>query len=148
MIASDYLKSRYNNFDKCICLCLLCCMYLCTARLVFCSPELKAQVSFSDRLPSVRPSLSFSQFYLLLQHNWTNFNQSWQKASLGEGDSSLFKLRATPFSKDTRTDGMSGQYLLVSGHSINNVGCKWKRTSVYSLDKILFPILYSTFIWF
>ena len=28
---------------------------------------------------------------LLLQNHWANFNQTWPKASLGEGDSSLFK---------------------------------------------------------
>ena len=28
---------------------------------------------------------------LLLQNHWANFNQTWHKASLGEGDSSLFK---------------------------------------------------------
>ena len=27
---------------------------------------------------------------LLLQKQWVNFNQTWHKASLGEGDSSLF----------------------------------------------------------
>ena len=66
---------------------------------VFSSPELKAQVSFSDHLSSVclsvclsvRPSVNFSHFHLLLQNHWANFNQTWHKASLGEGDSSLFK---------------------------------------------------------
>ena len=70
----------------------------------FSSPELKAQVSFSDHLSSVvclsvclsvhlsvRPSVNFSHFHLLLQNHWANFNQTWHKASLGEGDSSLFK---------------------------------------------------------
>ena len=72
--------------------------------LIFSSPELKAQVSFSDHLSSgvclsVRPSVrlsvclsvNFSHFHLLLQNYWANFNQTWHKASLGEGDSSLFK---------------------------------------------------------
>ena len=71
---------------------------------VFSSPELKAQVSFSDRLssvvcPSVCPSVclsvclsvNFSYFRLLLKNHWANLNQTWHKASLGEGDSSLFK---------------------------------------------------------
>ena len=35
--------------------------------------------------------VNFSHFYLLLQNHWANFNQTWHKASLGEGDSSLFK---------------------------------------------------------
>ena len=72
---------------------------------VFSSPELKAQVSFSDHLSSVRPSVclsvclsvNFSHFHLLLQNHWANFNQTCHKASLGEGDSSLFKWRARPF---------------------------------------------------
>ena len=77
-------------------------------KVFFSSPELKAQVSFSDRLssgvcPSVRlsvcPSVNFSYFQLLLKNHWTNFNQTWHKVSLGEGDSSLFKCRAPPFSK-------------------------------------------------
>ena len=64
--------------------------------LFFSSPELKAQVSFSDRLlsvvsPSVRPSVNFSHFHLLLKNHWANFNQTWHKAPLGGGDSSLFK---------------------------------------------------------
>ena len=70
----------------------------------FSSPELKAQVSFSDHLssvvclsvrlsvhPSVCLSVNFSLFYLLLQNHLANFNQTWHKVSLGEGDSSLFK---------------------------------------------------------
>ena len=112
------------------------------------SPELKAQVSFSDL--SVRPSVcklytfsssspeplgqfqpnlvflgeedpslfkwratpfpkgrqlgnnenKFTTFKnLLLQNYWANFNQTWHKVSLGEGDSSLFKWRAPSFSK-------------------------------------------------
>ena len=28
---------------------------------------------------------------LLLQNHWANFNQTWHKASLSEGDSNLFK---------------------------------------------------------
>ena len=34
---------------------------------------------------------------LILQNNWVNFNHTWHKVSLGEGDSSLFKWRVTPF---------------------------------------------------
>ena len=60
----------------------------------FSSPELKAQVSFSDHLSSVVclfVCLSVHLFHILLQNHWANFNQTWHKASLGEGDSSLFK---------------------------------------------------------
>ena len=42
------------------------------------------------RRPSVRhcvcPSVNFSHFHLLLQNHWANFNQTWHKASLDEGD--------------------------------------------------------------
>ena len=43
--------------------------------------------------------VNFSHFHFLLQNHWANFNQTWHKASLGKGDSSLFKWRAPPFSK-------------------------------------------------
>ena len=43
--------------------------------LFFSSPELKAQVSFSDRLSSVRLSVNFSYFRLLLKNHWANFEQ-------------------------------------------------------------------------
>ena len=36
---------------------------------------------------------------LLFQNRWANFNQTWHKASVGEGGQSLFKWRAPPFSK-------------------------------------------------
>ena len=55
------------------------------------SPELKAQVSYSDRpLSIVRLSVRLSvckvlHFRLLLQNRWANFNQTWHKSSLGEG---------------------------------------------------------------
>ena len=62
-----------------------------------------AHLSFSDHLssvcPSVRLSVYFSHFHLLLQNHWVNFDQTWQKVSLGEEDFSLFKLRVTPFPK-------------------------------------------------
>jgi hypothetical protein len=50
---------------------------------VFSSPELKAQVSFSDRpLSGVRLSVcELLHFRLLLQNHWTNFNQTWHKSS-------------------------------------------------------------------
>ena len=34
-----------------------------------------------------------------LQNHLANFNQTWHKASLGEGDASLFKRRTPPISK-------------------------------------------------
>ena len=66
---------------------------------VFSSPELKAQVSYSDcPLSVVSLSVCLSvckllHFRLLLQNHWANFNQTWHKSSLGGGDSSLFKRR-------------------------------------------------------
>jgi hypothetical protein len=50
--------------------------------LIFSSPELKAQVSYSDRPLSVCKLLHFQ---LLLQNHWANFNLTWHKSSLGEG---------------------------------------------------------------
>ena len=43
--------------------------------------------------------VNFSHFHLLLQNHWVSFNQTWHNASFGEGNSSLFKCRALPFSK-------------------------------------------------
>ena len=36
----------------------------------------------------------------LLQNQWTNYNRTLHKASLGKGYSSLFKRRVSPFSKN------------------------------------------------
>ena len=52
------------------------------------------------RCPSSLASLSYRcifylHFHLLLQNHWTNFNQTWHKASLDKVYSSLFKWRAT-----------------------------------------------------
>ena len=61
----------------------------------FSSPEPKTQVSFSDQNSSVAVVVvvvvNFSHFHVLLQNHWANFNQTWHKTSLGEGNSSLFK---------------------------------------------------------
>ena len=35
----------------------------------------------------VFPSVNFSHFHFLLQNHWTNFNQTWHKASMGDRDS-------------------------------------------------------------
>ena len=73
---------------------------------LFSSPELKAQVSFSDHLssvvclsvrPSVRLSVSlsvnFSHFHLLLLNHWANFNRTWNRAFLGEGDFKFVQMK-------------------------------------------------------
>ena len=61
--------------------------------LVFSSPEPKAQVGF---LITICPLsfvvvvvVNFSHFLLLLQNHWTNFNETWYKASLDDRDSIL-----------------------------------------------------------
>ena len=41
--------------------------------------------------------VNFSHFHPLLQNHRANFNQTWHKASLGEGNSSLFKEGPRPF---------------------------------------------------
>ena len=76
----------------------------CKSYFVFSSPELKAPVSFSDHLSSivclsVRLSVHFSHFHLLLLNHKANFSQTWHKASFGKGDSSFFKWSTIPFSK-------------------------------------------------
>jgi hypothetical protein len=53
------------------------------------SPEVKAQVSFSDRPLSV--SVTLLHFQLLLQIHKANSNESWHKSSLGEGELEFFK---------------------------------------------------------
>jgi hypothetical protein len=78
----DY-ASTYREF--------LCYVIMTVSTLFFSSPDLKAQVSYSDRLLSVvRLSVCLSvckllHFRILLQNHWSNFNQIWQKLSLGEG---------------------------------------------------------------
>ena len=47
--------------------------------------------------PSVCLFVIFSHFQLFIQNHWANFNQTWHKASLGEGYLSLNKWRARPF---------------------------------------------------
>ena len=66
-----------------------CNVLLGISGVVFSSPELKAQVSFSDHLSSVVclsvRLCNFSHFHLLLKNHWANFNQTWHKVSLYEG---------------------------------------------------------------
>ena len=50
----------------------------------------KILVAHTICLLSVIVFVNFSHF-LLHQNHWANFNQTWHKASLGEGDSCLFK---------------------------------------------------------
>ena len=116
--------------------------------LIFSSPELKAQVSFSDHLssivcPSVRHlSLNFSHFLLLLQNHWANFNQTWHKASLGRGDSSLFRWRVKPFSKGRLLRNSENtltklKNLLLQNHWAN-FNQNWQKASLGEGDSSLF----------
>ena len=58
------------------------------------SSELKGQVSYSDSLSlSVRPSVNFPHFHLLLQNHY----QTWHKAAMGGGNSIFFRLIAMLF---------------------------------------------------
>jgi hypothetical protein len=64
----------------------LVCSYETVLRvhIVFSSPELKAQVSYSDRPLSVCLFVNFYIFNFLLQNHCANFNQTWRKSSLGK----------------------------------------------------------------
>ena len=67
------------------------------------SPTPKVQVNFLIEICPlsfvvvVVVVVNFSHFHLLLQNHWTNFNQTWPKASLVEGNSSLLKWRDMSF---------------------------------------------------
>ena len=80
----------------------------------FSSPELKAQVSFSDHLSSVVcPSVCLSicmsvcpsvcKLFTFSSSSPEPLNQTWHKASFGEGNSSFFKWRVMPFAKVRKT---------------------------------------------
>jgi hypothetical protein len=94
-----YIDSLYNILKMCI------HTKVNQYFLLFSSPELKAQVSYSDRQLfvvhlSCRPSVcKLFHFWLLLQNHWANYNKTWHKSFLGGGDSKLFKWRGLPFSK-------------------------------------------------
>lgn len=67
--------------------------------IVFSSPELKWKFKRAICLSvsvSVCPFINFLHF---LQNHWANFNLTWHKALLGEGDSNLLKWRAHPLSR-------------------------------------------------
>ena len=118
-----------------------------TALSLFSSPaELKALVSFliafrssSVRLSvSVRPSVNFSYFRLLLKNHYANFNQTWHKASLGEGDSSLFKWRAPPFSKGRNSENTLTKLKNLLLNHWANFNQTWHKASLGEWDSILF----------
>ena len=58
--------------------------------------------AFSDQnflLSVIVIVINFSHFRLHLENHSPNFNQTWHKAFLGEGDMSLLKWKATPIFK-------------------------------------------------
>ena len=82
---------------------------------------------------------------LLLQNHWTNFNQTWHKASLkkGEGNSSLFQRKATRYKQG------GDNYEMVKIHCRNfennllqnqwaNFNQTWHKASLGKRDSILF----------
>ena len=75
------------------------CLFISTpiSFLAHLSWKLKWAFLITCRPSSVCPSVNFSHFHLLLQNHWANFNQTWHKASLGEGDSSLLSKGPHPF---------------------------------------------------
>jgi hypothetical protein len=60
------------------------CLFVYNHLSNFSSPELKAQVSYSDHPLSVRLSVC-KLLHFLLQNHWVNFNQTWNKSSLETG---------------------------------------------------------------
>ena len=65
----------------------------------FSSPEPKVPVPFSGRCGCWRRcGINFSHF-CVIQTNEADFNQTWHKAFLGDGDSNVFKLRTMSFFK-------------------------------------------------
>ena len=70
---------------------------------------------------SVLLSVNFSHFYLLLKNPYTTFSLTLHKASLGEGDSFLFKWSATPFFK--------GKYLRNSENTLTKFKIFSSRTN-------------------
>ena len=94
---SNILSFRFHPFTPCM---LVICDPFCifTSELFWSPFVRRLSVRLSVCL-SVCTSVTFSYFRLLLKNHWVNFNQTWHKAPLGKGDSSLLKRRAPPFSK-------------------------------------------------
>ena len=82
--------------------------------------------------------INFSNFHLLLQNHWANFNQTWHKASLGKGNSSLFKWRAQPFSKNTLTKSSSPEPLGQFQPNLSQCVLGWRGIQVCSNEGLPF----------
>ena len=89
MGANFFWNARVKNF-KCYLFLAYLSWKLKWVLITFCPSSVCPSVRLSVGL-SIRLSVNFSHFHLLLQNHWTTFNQSWHKASLGKGDSCLFK---------------------------------------------------------
>ena len=89
-----------------------------------------AHLSFSDRLLSVvRLSVNFSHFHLLLQNHWADFNQTWYKAPLGEGNSSLTKFKKSSCPKPLRQFQPNLEYNILGWRGLNLF--KWRVTPFF-----------------
>ena len=86
-----------------------------------------AQVSFSDHI-SVRPSVNFSHFHLLLHNPQANFNQTWQKHLWIKGiQVFFFKWSATPFFK-------GNNYEIANIHRQNFKNFFYRTTRLISIE--------------
>ena len=116
--SADVCKIENAKF---LCIMYFMCRVICVSSLVcfkltwaessielFWSPVVRPLSVCPSMCLSVRLSVNFSHFHLLLQNHWAIFNQIWHNVSLGEGyssffmgegDSSLFKWTVLPFSK-------------------------------------------------
>ena len=68
---------------------------------------------------------------LLLQKRWANFNQTWQKAPLDEGNSSLFKWKAALFPKERIL-----HYLKKSAYTLTKIKISFSRTTQSISNKL------------
>ena len=73
-------------------------IYILVTILAHLSWKLKWAFPIACRPSSVRPSVRTFFLFRHLHNHWANLNQTWHKASLGGGDSSLLIWKATPFS--------------------------------------------------
>ena len=74
---------------------------------------------------------------LRLQNHWANFKQTWPKASLSEGDSSLFKWRTQPFCKEIKNSLKNFKNLLLQNHKANS-NQTWHKSFLAEGDSSLF----------
>ena len=103
--------------------------------LIACRPSIRLSVRPSTRLSS-RLSVNFYHFHLLLTNHWAYFNQNWHNASFGEGNSSLFKWRATPFSKERylrKSENSLTKFTILLKNQLINFNQTWHKASIQYL---------------